>query len=258
MGLLANIAAAMATGVSSGMVKDAQWGIDEQEQAKKEAADNARLDQQMQRYDKLMASSERMAKEGRDAQADENQKQREWEAEQKRLDREAELARVNASKSGSNSDELRGLRFVDGKITDFDTAIGNLYKAQDSEMDPQKQQVIAGQIDVLRAQRKNFITNPATLSILDSSGSFGKAYKAALFTDGSDNTGQPSQQGQKSPSSQAVTPPQRPAAIPDQENKAQPQSDWGSSKQTTTPIFGGIVRDNGDSGKSYSDLLHGR
>lgn len=260
MGLLSSIAAALSEGVGNGMVANAKWGIAEDEQAKKEAEDNARLDKQLGRYDKQMASSERMAKEGRDAQAAENQKQREWEAEQKRLDREAELARVDASKSGSgnNSDELRGLRFVDGKITDFDTAIGNLYKAHDSEMDPQKQQVIAGQIDVLRAQRKNFITNPATLSILDSSGDFGKAYKAALFTDGSDSGGQPSQQGQKAQSSQTVTPPQRPVAVPTQENKVQPQSDWGNSKQTTTPIFGGIVRDNGDSGKSYSDLLHGR
>ena len=258
MGLLSSIAAALSEGVGNGMVANAKWGIAEDEQAKKEAAENSRLEKTLAKYDADRESREKIY----GMQAEEGKADREARAKESAADRDLQwrIANLNHSRQGggSNSDELRGLRFVDGKITDFDTAIGNLYKAQDSEMDPQKQQVISGQIDVLRAQRKNFITNPATLSILDSSGSFGKAYKAALFTDGSDSGGQPSQQGQKAPSSQAVKPPQRPVANQTQENKAQPQSDWGSSKQTTTPIFGGIARDNGDSGKAYSDLLHGR
>ena len=258
MGLLSSIAAALSEGVGNGMVANAKWGIAEDEQAKKEGAENSRLEKTLAKYDADRESREKIY----GMQAEEGKADREARAKESAADRDLQwrIANLNNSRrgGGSNADELRGLRFVDGKITDFDTAIGNLYKAYDSEMDPQKQQVIAGQIDVLRAQRKNFITNPATLSILDSSGSFGKAYKAALFTDGGDNTGQPSQQEQKSPSSQAVKPPQRPVAIQTQENKAQPQSDWGSSKQTTTPIFGGIARDNGDSGKAYSDLLHGR
>ena len=181
MGLLSSIAAALSQGVGNGMVASAKWGIEKEAQAKREAAENARLDKQMERLDKQIASQEKMSKDEMTFRSSEAKKQREWEADQKRLDREAELARSRSVRSGSNSDELRGLKFVDGKITDFDTQIGNLMKAHDSEIDPQRQQVIADQIDVLLAQRKNFITSPATLNILASSGSFGQAYAAALF-----------------------------------------------------------------------------
>lgn len=183
MSLLGDIARIVAQGVGPGMQQNAQFGYERDKEAKQEENDNLKLDKQLERYDKQIASQEKLSKEGRDAQAAENQRQRDFETEQNRLNREAELARVKASRTGSNSDELRGLKFVDGKITDFDTQIGNLMKSHDSEMDPQKQQVIAGQIDVLRALRKNFITDPATISIMDSSGNYGRAYKSALFSD---------------------------------------------------------------------------
>ena len=255
MGLLSSIAAALSQGVGNGMVASAKWGIEEEAQAKREAAENARLDKQMERYDKQMASQEKMSKDEMTFRSSEAQKQREWEAEQKRLDREAELARARSVRSGSNADELRGLKFVDGKITDFDTQIGNLMKSYDSEMDPQKQQVIAGQIDVLRAQRKNFITNPATISIMDSSGDFGKAYKAALFTDQQPQNSDKQQPGQNNNQGRtAFIPPQRPNANSDTNTDIeQPKQ-----KPVQTPIWGGITRDNGDSGQSYSNLLHGR
>ena len=51
MGLLSSIAAALSEGVGNGMMANAKWGIAEDEQAKKEAADNARLKEQLKRYD---------------------------------------------------------------------------------------------------------------------------------------------------------------------------------------------------------------
>ena len=255
MSLLGDIARIVAQGVGPGMQQNAQFGYERDKEAKQEENDNLKLDKQLERYDKQIASQEKLSKEGRDAQAAENQRQRDWEAEQNRLNREAELARVNASRTGSNSDELRGLKFVDGKITDFDTQIGNLMKSHDSEMDPQKQQVIAGQIDVLRAQRKNFITNPATISIMDSSGDFGKAYKAALFTDQQPQNSDKQQPGQNNNQGRtAFIPPQRPNANSDTNTDI----DQPKQKPVQTPIWGGITRDNGDSGQSYSNLLHGR
>lgn len=256
MSLLGDIAAALSEGIGGGMIANAQWGIEEDKQAKKEAADNARLQEQLKRYDADRESREKIY----GMQAKEGKADREARAKESAADRDLQwrIANLNNSRrgsGGSNADELRGLRFVDGKITDFDTAIGNLYKAYDSEMDPQKQQVIAGQIDVLRAQRKNFITNPATLSILDSSGDFGKAYKAALFTDQQPQNSDKQQPGKNNNQGRtAFIPPQRPNANSDTNTDIeQPKQ-----KPVQTPIWGGITRDNGDSGQSYSNLLHGR
>lgn len=189
MGLLSSIAAALSQGVGNGMVASAKWGIEEEAQAKREAAENARLDKQMERYDKQMASQEKMSKDEMTFRSSEAKTQREWEAEQKRLDREAELARARSVRSGSNADELRGLRFVDSKISEFDSQIASLAKSMSEEVDPARQKAMADQIDTLRALRQNFITNPSTISIMDSSGSFGKAYKAALFIDKPENSG---------------------------------------------------------------------
>ena len=47
MSLLGDIAAALSEGIGNGMVANAKWGIAEDEQAKKEAADDARLKEQL-------------------------------------------------------------------------------------------------------------------------------------------------------------------------------------------------------------------
>lgn len=223
MGLLSSIAAALSEGVGNGMVASAKWGIEEDQQAKKEKAE---ADRQKNYID----NQKQINKENNAARSAENKAELESRAKDSAADRDMQwrIANLRAKSGGggsSNSDELRGLRFVDGKITDFDTQIGNMIKAHDSEMDPQKQLVIAGQIDVLRAQRKAFITNPATTKILDSSGDFGKAYAAALFGDTQpaepDNT-------QKStiPKSLLVPPPSRPDAN---------QSNWSGGDPSLQP-----------------------
>ena len=43
MSLLGDIAAALSEGIGGGMIANAQWGIEEDKQAKKEAAENSRL-----------------------------------------------------------------------------------------------------------------------------------------------------------------------------------------------------------------------
>lgn len=244
MSLLGSIAAALSEGVGGGMLQNAKWGEEKAAQAKKEAAYDARLKEQLKRYDDDRISRETMNA----ANLEDSKAARAAQAEENRLNRisNEKIAGMRASSAGgggSNADELRGLRFVDGKITDFDTAIGNLYKAYDSEMDPQKQQVIAGQIDVLRAQRKNFITNPATLSILDSSGSFGKAYKAALFTDKQDSgsgSGNETPGASTNPAPKGIAAPSRPV-VPrssQQEIYTGQKQEYPSSKDFTNPQTG--------------------
>ena len=244
MGLLSSIAAALSEGVGNGMEANPKCGIAEDEQAKKEAAENSRLEKTLAKYDADRESREKIY----GMQAEEGKADREARAKESAADRDLQwrIANLNNSRrgsGGSNADELRGLMFVDGKITDFDTAIGNLYKAYDSEMDPQKQQVIAGQIDVLRAQRKNFITNPATLSILDSSGSFGKAYKAALFTDEQDSgggSGNETTGASTNPAPKGIAAPSRPA-VPlssQQDIYTGQKQEYPSSKDFTNPQVG--------------------
>ena len=223
MGLLSSIAAALSEGVGNGMVANAKWGIEEEAQRKKEAEYNDRLKQQLQRYD----DDRDLRKQQFSDSIDESQRQRVFEAEQRRLDREAQLSasRMRSSGDGNNANELRGLRFVDGKITDFDTSIGNLLKTRDAEMDPEKQTVIDGQIEVLRSQRKAFVTNPATINILNSSGDLGKAYAASLFSDT-----QPAEQNNTKnstiPESLLVPPPSRPDAN---------QSNWSGGDPSLQP-----------------------
>ena len=181
MSLLGNIAAALSAGVGDGMVGAGKWGIEEEAQRKKEAADDARLQEQMKRDD-----ADRESREGIFAgQLEEMKNERLSRAEQAAADRENAWRIANLRNSsgggGGSSNLFKGLEFVDGRIADFDKSIGLLSKARDEEMDPQRQAAIDAQIDVFKQQRQSFITNPATLKILDSSGEYGQAYKASLF-----------------------------------------------------------------------------
>ena len=181
MSLLGNIAAALSAGVGDGMVGAGKWGIEEEAQRKKEAADDARLQEQMKRYD---ADRESRDKQYERMNAD-SKEERQSRAEQAAADRDLQWRIANLRNSsgggGGSSNLFKGLEFVDGRIADFDKSIGLLSKARDEEMDPQRQAAIDAQIDVFKQQRQSFITNPATLKILDSSGEYGQAYKASLF-----------------------------------------------------------------------------
>ena len=183
MGLLSSIAAALSEGVGNGMVANAKWGIEEEAQRKKEAEDNARLDKQLSRYDKQMASSERMGKEGREAQAAENQKQREWEAEQKRLDREADLtaARLKASGNGNvTGGALKDLDMLDTAIGGIDKQIAMLSGNLDKEGVTKEDKVgISTQLKNLSSQRTSLINSQEAQRIWSSTGAVGAVLTAS-------------------------------------------------------------------------------
>lgn len=186
MSLLGDIAAALSEGIGGGMIANAQWGIEEDKQAKKEAADNARLQDQLKRDD----ARTQAYKDSDAARLEDNKADRAARAEEARLNRESNeriAAMQRRGAGGGSSNLFKGLEFVDGRIADFDKSIGLLSKARDEEMDPKRQEAIDAQIDVFKQQRQSFITNPATLKILDSSGEYGQAYKASLFGAEPDN-----------------------------------------------------------------------
>lgn len=188
MSLLGNIAAVLSAGVGEGMVGAGKWGIEEEAQRKKDEQENARNQKLMERYD-----ADRKSRDAQYERMNEDSKaERSARAEQAAADREnawriANLRDRSGGGGGGSSNLFKGLEFVDGRIADFDKSIGLLSKARDEEMDPQRQAAIDAQIDVFKQQRQSFITNPATLKILDSSGEYGQAYKASLFGAEPDN-----------------------------------------------------------------------
>ena len=181
MSLLGNIAAALSAGVGEGMVGAGKWGIEEEAQRKKEAADDARLQEQMKRYD--------LDRESRDAQyermAEDSKAERSARAEQAAADRDMQwrIANIRASSSGGGgeSSSLRELKFIDGRITGFDNTIEDLNKAYAAEVDPEKQKAIAGQIDNWRSKRQEFVTSDVVQKTIASNGKLGELYSAALY-----------------------------------------------------------------------------
>lgn len=206
MSLLGNIAAALSAGVGDGMVGAGKWGIEEEAQRKKEAADDARLQEQMKRNDAELESRNKYYA----AQMDESKAERASRAEQSRLDREsneriAGMRERSSGGSGNISTVFKGLNLIDDKVTGYDKSISDLVKLRSEEMDPAKQTQIDAQIDFFKQQRQNFITSPAVLKVLDSSGEYGQLYKSSLF--GEDPGQQSAPQDGRIPASLVVPPP---------------------------------------------------
>ncbi len=189
MSLLAALAQIAGQGIGGGMVANAKEGFDIQAQAKQEAADAAKQAEQLKFYREDMNLRSSDSKADREARAEEERQRRAADAEQRRLDRLSaeKIAGMRQSGSASNTDELRGLKWVDSTISGIDSELYKLSKAYDEAMTPDEKSSIASQAAALRERRKSFITNPATLKILDSSGEWGQAYKASLFTPEQDN-----------------------------------------------------------------------
>lgn len=191
MSLLGDIAAALSEGIGGGMIANAQWGIEEDKQAKKEAADKALLQEQMKRYDADRESRDKYYA----ALMEESKAERAARAEQSRLDREsneriAGMRERSSGGSGNISTVFKGLNLIDDKVTGYDKSISDLVKLRSEEMDPAKQAQIDAQIDFFKQQRQNFITSPAVLKVLDSSGEYGQLYKSSLFGVEPDNNGE--------------------------------------------------------------------
>ena len=99
MSLLGSIAAALSEGVGGGMVQNAKLGEEHEAQAKKEAADNARLQEQLKRYDADRESREKIY----GMQAEEGKADREARAKESAADRDLQwrIANLNNSRRGS-------------------------------------------------------------------------------------------------------------------------------------------------------------
>lgn len=212
MGLLSSIAAALSQGVGNGMVASAKWGIEEEAQRKKEAADDARLKEQLKRYDDDRQSRDKYYA----GLLEESKNERLSRAEQARLDRESNerIAGMRASSVGGSgeSSSLRELKLIDSQITSFDNTIEDLNKAYAAEVDPEKQKAIAGQIDTWRAKRQAFVTSDIVRQTIASNGKLGQLYGAALY--GVASTADPAQAQEGNIPASLVVPPPRAVVKP--------------------------------------------
>lgn len=243
MGLLSSIAAALSEGVGNGMVANAKWGIAEDEQAKKEAAENSRLEKTLAKYDADRESREKIY----GMQAEEGKADREARAKESAADRDLQwrIANLNSSRrgGGSDADELRGLRFVAGEVERFDAQLGNLHQLLGSTEDPTEKLGIMEQIKTTSKLRDNFVTNPGVLKILDESGSFGQAYKSTLFVDEQDSgsgSGNETTGASTNPAPKGIAAPSRPV-VPlssQQEIYTGQKQGYPSSKDFTDPKIG--------------------
>ena len=244
MSLLGSIAAALSEGVGGGMVQNAKWGEEKAAQAKKEAAENSRLEKTLAKYDADRESREKIY----GMQAEEGKADREARAKESAADRDLQwrIANLNNSRrgsGGSNADELRGLRFVAGEVERFDAQLGNLHKLLGSTEDPAEKLQIMEQIKETSGLRKNFVTNPGTLKILDESGSFGQAYKSTLFADEQDSgsgSGNETTGASTNPAPKGIAAPSRPV-VPrssQQDIYTGQKQKYPSSKDFTNPQTG--------------------
>ena len=207
MSLLGSIAAALSEGVGGGMVQNAKWGEEHEAQAKKEAADDARLKEQLKRYDLDRQSRDKYYA----GLLEESKNERLSRAEQAQFDRENawRIANIRASSGGGGGEtsSLRELKFIDSQITGFDNTIEDLNKAYAAEVDPKKQKAIAGQIDAWRAKRQAFVTSDIVKQTIASNGKLGQLYGVALYGGGQPDPSDATNQNENIPASLVAPPP---------------------------------------------------
>ena len=249
MSLLGDIAAALSEGIGGGMIANAQWGIEEDKQAKKEAADNARLKEHLKRYDDDRLSRETMNA----ANLEDSKAARAAQAEENRLNRlsNEKIAGMHARSAGGGgeSSSLRKLKFIDSQIADFDTTIKDLTTAYAAEMDPEKQKAIAGQIDAWRAKRQAFVTSDIVQQTIASNGKLGQLYGAALY--GGASTADPAQAQEGNIPASLVVPPPRAVVKPGEGGLL---SNMASMNPTINPGSGDVGPNAADQAPPVSDL----
>ena len=249
MSLLGDIAAALSEGIGGGMIANAQWGIEEDKQAKKEAADDARLKEQLKRYDEDRLSREAMNA----ANLEDSKAARAAQAEENRLNRlsNEKIAGMHARSAGGGgeSSSLRELKFIDSQIADFDTTIKDLTTAYAAEMDPEKQKAIAGQIDTWRAKRQAFVTSDIVQQTIASNGKLGQLYGAALY--GGASTADPAQAQEGNIPASLVVPPPRAVVKPGEGGLL---SNMAGMNPTINPGSGDVGPNTADQAPRASDL----
>ena len=187
MGLHSSIAAALSEGVGNGMVANAKWGIAEDEQAKKEAAENSRLEKTLAKYDADRESREKIY----GMQAEEGKADREARAKESAADRDLQwrIANLNHSRQGggkgSAADARAGLEMLDTTIRGIDAERARLIgKLEGADASTAKE--IQVSIDALSSQRENLLNSNEANNIWAANGEIGRAHRAQFFANTKD------------------------------------------------------------------------
>lgn len=259
MGLLSSIAAALSEGVGNGMVANAKWGIEEEAQRKKEAADDARLKEQLKRYDDDRQSRDKYYA----GQLEESKNERQSRAEQARLDRENNLKIAGMRDHGGGgknglASPIKQLEMLDATIRGIDNERARLF-GQLEGADPQTAKSLQVSIDALSSQRENLLNSGDANVIWSANGQIGAAHRSQFFA--------PAEEAQKDqgniPASlvappRAVKKPGDSGGLINDMRALQPDE----AQQGTSPVSGFIpsagVANEAAVGRSYSDILHGR
>ena len=211
MGLLSSIAAALSEGVGNGMVANAKWGIAEDEQAKKEAAENSRLEKTLAKYDADRESREKIY----GMQAEEGKADREARAKESAADRDLQwrIANLNHSRqgggSGSAADARAGLEMLDTTIRGIDAERARLAgKLEGADASTAKE--IQVSIDALSSQRENLLNSNDANNIWAANGEIGRAHRAQFFA----NTKDEKAESSSTPPESLVIPPPRAVVKP--------------------------------------------
>lgn len=222
MGLLSSIAAALSEGVGNGMVANAKWGIAEDEQAKKEAAENSRLEKMLAKYDADRESRDKIYA----GQLEESKNERLSREEQARLDRENNLKIAwmrdhgGGGKNGLDS-PVKQLEMLDATIRGIDNERARLL-GQMEGADPQTAKSLQVSIDALSSQRENLLNSGDANAIWSANGQIGAAHRSQFFA-----PDKKAQKDQKNiPASLVVPPPSRPGAN---------QSNWSGGDPSLQP-----------------------
>lgn len=222
MGLLSSIAAALSEGVGNGMVANAKWGITEDEQAKKEAAENSRLEKMLAKYDADRESRDKIYA----GQLEESKNERSSREEQARLDRENNLKIAGMRDHGGGgknglASPIKQLEMLDATIRGIDNERARLL-GQMEGADPQTAKSLQVSIDALSSQRENLLNSGDANAIWSANGQIGAAHRSQFFA--------PDEEAQKDqgniPASLVVPPPSRPDAN---------QSNWSGGDPSLQP-----------------------
>jgi len=222
MGLLSSIAAALSEGVGNGMVANAKWGITEDEQAKKEAAENSRLEKMLAKYDADRESRDKIYA----GQLEESKNERLSREEQARLDRENNLKIAGMRDHGGGgknglASPVKQLEMLDATIRGIDNERARLL-GQMEGADPQTAKSLQVSIDALSSQRENLLNSGDANAIWSANGQIGAAHRSQFFA--------PAEEAQKDqgniPASLVVPPPSRPDAN---------QSNWSGGDPSLQP-----------------------
>lgn len=259
MSLLGSIAATLSEGIGGGMMANAKWGEDHEAQAKKEAQENYRLQEQMKRFDLDRQSRDKYYAD----QLSDNKEDRATRAELARLERENNLKIAGMRDHGGGgknglASPIKQLEMLDATIRGIDDERARLF-GQMEGADPQTAKSLQVSIDALSSQRENLLNSGDANVIWSANGQIGAAHRSQFFA--------PAEEAQKDqgniPASlvappRAVKKPGDSGGLINDMRALQPDE----AQQGTSPVSGFIpsagVANEAAVGRSYSDILHGR